>query len=144
MVSHPRDSRGCPDRCGTAGARRTLRVVHILYIVFYMSGSTPAALETAILLAIVRLAEGAYGAAVRGEVSASRGHEYTAGAVHTALQRLEDKGLVTSWTGEPLPVRGGRARRYYRLTAAGARALEQARTAARRLWQTPDPGVEPA
>lgn len=109
-----------------------------------MSGPPPAALETAILLAVARLAEDAYGAAVRREVSASRGHEYAVGAIHTALQRLEDKGLVHSWTGEPLPVRGGRARRYYRLTAAGARALEHARTAARRLWQAPDLGVEPS
>jgi len=109
-----------------------------------MPAPSPAALETAVLLAVARLAEGAYGAAVRGEVSASRGHEYSAGAIHTALQRLEDKGLVTSWTGEPLPIRGGRARRYYRLTAAGVQALEQARTAARRLWRAPDLGAEPA
>lgn len=116
----------------------------MVYIVVYMSGPPPAALETAILLAVARLADDAYGAAVRREVSASRGHEYTVGAIHTALQRLEDKGLITSWTGEPLPVRGGRARRYYRLTAAGARALEQARISAQRLWQAPELGARPS
>ena len=116
----------------------------MLYIVWHMSGSPPAALETAILLAVAHLGEGAYGAAVRRDVSARRGREYAVGAIHTALQRLEDKGMLTSRTGDPLPVRGGRARRYFRLTAAGAAALDHARTAARQLWRTPDLGLEPS
>ena len=109
-----------------------------------MSGPPPAALETAVLLAVARLGDDAYGAAVQRDVSERRGHEYAVGAIHTALQRLEDKGLVASRMGEPLPVRGGRARRYYRLTTAGADALEQARTAVRRLWQAPELGLEPS
>jgi DNA-binding PadR family transcriptional regulator len=100
-------------------------------------------LETAILLAVARLGDDAYGAAVGRDVSARRGRDYAVGAIHTALQRLEDKGLLGSRTGEPLPVRGGRARRYYRLTAAGVAAIDDARTAARRLWQAPDLGLEP-
>ena len=116
----------------------------MLYIVSLMPSAPPAAFETAILLAVARLGDDAYGAAVRRDVSARRGHEYSVGAVHTALQRLEDKGLVVSWMGEPLPVRGGRARRYYRLTAAGVEALDQARTAVLRLWQLPDLGLEPS
>ena len=71
------------------------------------------------------------------------GREYAVGAIHTALQRLEDKGLLVSRMGDPLPIRGGRARRYFRLTAAGAAALEHARTAAQRLWQVSDLGMEP-
>jgi DNA-binding PadR family transcriptional regulator len=121
-----------------------LRRVDILYNVCSMSGSPVPAFETAVLLAVARLADEAYGAAVQREVGARGGREYAVGAIHTALQRLEDKGLVTSRMGEPLPVRGGRARRYYRLTAAGAQALEQARTAARRLWQSPELGLEPS
>jgi DNA-binding PadR family transcriptional regulator len=109
-----------------------------------MSGSPLAALETAILLAVAHLGEDAYGAAVRRDVSARRGHEYAVGAIHTALQRLEDKGLLSSWTGDPLPVRGGRARRYFRLTEAGRKALNHARAAARQLWQAPDLGLEPS
>ena len=109
-----------------------------------MHGSPPAALETAILLAVAHLGEGAYGAAVRRDVSGRRGREYAVGAIHTALQRLEDKGLLTSRMGDPLPVRGGRARRYFRLTAAGAAALDHARSAARQLWRAPDLGMEPS
>jgi DNA-binding PadR family transcriptional regulator len=116
----------------------------MLYIVWHMSTPPTAALETAVLLAVVHLGEEAYGAAVRRDVSARRGREYAVGAIHTALQRLEDKGLLVSWTGDPLPVRGGRARRYFRLTAAGAHALDQARTAARRLWTAPELGLEPS
>jgi DNA-binding PadR family transcriptional regulator len=109
-----------------------------------MSDAPTAALETAVLLAVLHLGEGAYGAAVRRDVSTRRGREYAVGAIHTALHRLEDKGLLVSWTGDPLPVRGGRARRYFRLTAAGATALDQARMAAQRLWQAPDLGLEPS
>ena len=121
-----------------------LRRADILYNVCSMPGPLVPALETAVLLAVARLADDAYGAAVQREVGARRGREYAVGAIHTALQRLEDKGLVVSRMGEPLPVRGGRARRYYRLTTAGAEALEQARTAARRLWQAPELGLEPS
>jgi DNA-binding PadR family transcriptional regulator len=109
-----------------------------------MTGSPAAFLETAVLLAVARLADGAYGAAVQREVGERRGRAYAVGAIHTALQRLEDKGLVTSSMGDPLPVRGGRARRYYRVTAAGATALDEARAAARRLWQAPELGLEPS
>jgi DNA-binding PadR family transcriptional regulator len=108
-----------------------------------MPGLSPA-LETAVLLAVARLGNEAYGAAVQREVGARQARDYAVGAIHTALQRLEDKGFVTSRMGEPLPVRGGRARRYFQLTGAGVRALEQARTAARRLWLAPDLGPEPS
>jgi DNA-binding PadR family transcriptional regulator len=120
-----------------------LRRGDILYNVCVVPGPLAPALETAVLLAVARLGDGAYGAAVQREVGERGGRAYAVGAIHTALQRLEDKGLVTSHMGEPLAVRGGRARRYYRVTAAGAAALEQARTAARRLWQTPGLGLEP-
>jgi DNA-binding PadR family transcriptional regulator len=115
----------------------------MLYKICDMPASPAAALETAVLVAVARLGDDAYGAAVQREVSARRGREYAVGAIHTALQRLDDKGLVTSRMGDPLPVRGGRARRYYRLTAAGAAALEEARLAAQRLWQAPGLGLEP-
>jgi PadR family transcriptional regulator PadR len=55
------------------------------------------------------------------------------GAVYTTLQRLESKGFVKSWTSEPTPVRGGRAMRYFALTAAGDRAIRQAQATAQRL-----------
>jgi PadR family transcriptional regulator, regulatory protein PadR len=90
--------------------------------------------ELAILLSIASLGEDAYGVAVRAAVSKRLGREGSIGAVYTTLQRLENKGFVKSWTSDPSPVRGGRAKRYFELTAAGDRALRAAQATAERLW----------
>ena len=109
-----------------------------------MSNTGPGKLELAVLVAVVELGdEDAYGLSVRREVSETRGHDYSVGAIYTTLSWLEEKGFLESWTTEPRPERGGRSRRQYRVTAAGSAALrESARTAAR-LWNL-DPGAEPA
>jgi DNA-binding PadR family transcriptional regulator len=60
--------------------------------------------------------------------------EVAAGAVHATLERLETKGLVASRLGPGTPVRGGRARRFYRLQPKGLRALNDARAAVDALW----------
>jgi PadR family transcriptional regulator, regulatory protein PadR len=91
-------------------------------------------LELATLLAVARLKEKAYGLAVRRDLMARTGRDYSAGALYTTLQRLEEKGLLTSRTSEPLPVRGGRSRRHFTLTGAGARALRQAERHAASIW----------
>jgi DNA-binding PadR family transcriptional regulator len=62
------------------------------------------------------------------------GRDHSVGAVYTTLQRLEDKGFLKSRTGDPLPVRGGRARRQFKLTGAGARAIRDAERAAAAMW----------
>ena len=90
--------------------------------------------ELAILLSVGQLRDEAYGVAVRGTVSKRLGRDCSIGAVYTTLQRLENKGFVKSWTSDPTPVRGGRAKRYFELTAAGDRAIRQAQTTAQRLW----------
>jgi len=90
--------------------------------------------ELAVLLAVVRLGEGAYGLGIRREVCVLRRRDYSVGAVYTTLQRLEEKGVVSSRTSAPLAVRGGRSRREYRVTAVGRRALRDARRLAARLW----------
>jgi DNA-binding PadR family transcriptional regulator len=87
-------------------------------------------LELVILLGLVRLGEGAYGAAIREEIQARTGRAITPGAIYPTLDRLEEKGLVRSHMGEPEPVRGGRARRHFTVTRAG---LAEARRAWRRL-----------
>ena len=92
------------------------------------------AFEQAVLLAIIRLAEGAYGRAILKEVQARMEREVAAGAVHATLERLEAKGLVVSRLGPGTPLRGGRARRFYRLQPKGLRALNDARAAADALW----------
>jgi DNA-binding PadR family transcriptional regulator len=90
--------------------------------------------EQAVLLAIVRLGDNAYGRAVLSEVQVRLGRAVAAGAVHSTLERLERKGLVGSRLGSGTPVRAGRPRRFYRLKPKGVRALNDARTAAETLW----------
>ena len=99
-----------------------------------MAPLTLGSLELAALLAVARLREDAYGLAVRRDLSERMGRDYSVGAVYTTLQRLEDKGLLTSHASEPLPVRGGRSRRHFALTGAGARAIRDAERQAASLW----------
>ncbi|HEV3456857.1 MAG TPA: helix-turn-helix transcriptional regulator [Thermoanaerobaculia bacterium] len=91
--------------------------------------------EQAVLLAIVRLGEGAYGRAVLNEVQERLERDVAAGAVHATLVRLERKSLITSSLGPGTPVRGGRARRFYRLQPDGLIALNSARAAVDNLWR---------
>ena len=91
--------------------------------------------EQAVLLALVRLGDAAYGRAIFKHVQERLQREIAAGAVHATLERLEAKGLATSRLGPGTEIRGGRARRYYRLSAAGARALNEAREAVEGLWR---------
>ena len=91
-------------------------------------------LELATLLAVSRLARDAYGLAIGRDLSQRLGRDYAPGAVYTTLQRLEDKGLLTSKAGEPLPIRGGRTRRVYALTGAGARTIRDARKQSASIW----------
>jgi DNA-binding PadR family transcriptional regulator len=95
--------------------------------------------ELAVLLAVGRLGDDAYGLRIQSDLSAIHRREHAVGAIYTTLQRLETKGLVVSTMSEPLPVRGGRSRRLYQVTAAGKRALNAARTLAKRLWSL-EPG----
>jgi DNA-binding PadR family transcriptional regulator len=90
--------------------------------------STPGLgkLELAVLMAVARLGDEAYGLGIRHDVSIRRKHEYSVGAIYTTLSKLEEKGLVTSWTTDPLPARGGRSRRQYELSARGQRVLRDA------------------
>jgi DNA-binding PadR family transcriptional regulator len=91
-------------------------------------------IELSTLLAVARLGEGAYGLAVRQDLSARAGRDYSVGAIYTTLQRLEDKGLLSSRASEPLPVRGGRSRRHFRVTGAGARAIRDAERHSASMW----------
>ena len=92
------------------------------------------AFEQAVLLAVVRLRDEAYGRAILKEVKGRLEREVAAGAVHATLGRLEQKGLLASRLGAGTPIRGGRARRFYRLLPAGQRALNDARAAIDNLW----------
>src|SRR5262245_14343836 len=91
-------------------------------------------LELAVLLSVARLGGGAYGLAVRIDVSKRMKRDYSVGAVYTTLQRLQDKGLIASQASDPLPVRGGRSRRQFTLTSAGRRAIRDAERVATSVW----------
>lgn len=89
--------------------------------------------EQLILLAILRLGDGAYGVTIRAELADRAERTIAPGALYTALERLEAKGLVRSRMGDPTPQRGGRAKRYVTVTAAGMQALARAVQAYERL-----------
>lgn len=95
-------------------------------------------MEQIILLAVLRLGDGAYATPILEEIEVQAGRRVARGALYTALDRLETKGCLRSRLGDPLPERGGRARRYFSLTPAALRALKTSRGALLRLWQ----GVE--
>ena len=111
-----------------------LRNLDLSYKLILMPAAILGTLELATLLAVSRLREKAYGLAVKRDLAARTGRDYSAGALYTTLQRLEDKGLLTSRNSEPLPVRGGRSRRHFTLTGAGARALREAERHAASIW----------
>jgi len=95
---------------------------------------TPGALEVDVLLAVARHDDKAYGLLVLDEVSGARGRQYSVGAIYTTLSRLEAKGLLSSRITEPLPMRGGRARRQYRLTAEARTVLTAERDRTLQQW----------
>lgn len=102
-------------------------------------------LEQLVLLALVRLGEAeTYGVPVHREIEATAGRSPSVASVYAALGRLEDRGLVESWHSEPYPERGGRARKHFRLSPAGARALHRSRRVMERMWDgvelAPHPG----
>ena len=89
--------------------------------------------EQIVLLAILRLHDEAYGVAIGAEIEACARRKTTPGALYTTLERLERKQLVTARSGAPTPERGGRAKRFYSVTAAGHRQLADAQRAFHRL-----------
>lgn len=91
--------------------------------------------EQIVLLAILRLGKEAYGVAIRDEIAQCTGRRTAPGALYTTLDRLEQKGFVASRLGEPTPERGGRAKRYYSVSAAGAAAVERAQRSYQRLLE---------
>jgi PadR family transcriptional regulator, regulatory protein PadR len=82
--------------------------------------------EQLVLMGVLRLGDGAYGAAIRQEIHARSGRDVSISAVYTTLDRLEAKGFLASWTGAPTAERGGRRRKFYTLRPAGTAALQQA------------------
>ena len=89
--------------------------------------------EQLILLGILRLGDDAYGVTIRAELADRAGRTVAPGALYTALERLETKGLILSRMSSPTPQRGGRAKRLVTVTAAGVEALTRSLQAYERL-----------
>ena len=86
-------------------------------------------LELLVMLALLHLGDDAYGVSIRQEIERRSGHDVAIGAVYATLTRLEEKRFVSTWLSDPLPIRGGRARKHWRLTPLGDRALRSAANA---------------
>lgn len=85
--------------------------------------------EHIVVLALMRLGDRAYGVTVRQEIAARIGRNVSVGAIYATLDRLEAKGYVTSRLGEPTAERGGRSKRFFRVTAMGVSAVNRTRRA---------------
>ncbi len=91
--------------------------------------------ELMILLVLIALGDDAYGVSIARELERHRGREVALGSVYASLERLEGKGLVTSTLGEPIAERGGKARRYFRITQDGLRQTNETRQVLTRMWR---------
>jgi DNA-binding PadR family transcriptional regulator len=79
--------------------------------------------EYAVLLSVLHLDHEAYAVLIRELIEQRTGRPVARGALYTGLDRLEAKGCLKSRMGDPRDERGGKARRYYSVTAAGMKAL---------------------
>jgi PadR family transcriptional regulator PadR len=91
--------------------------------------------EHILLLALIKLAEEAYGTRIRQMLKIQIGRDVSIGALYATLERMEGKGLVSSSLGEATAERGGRAKRYFEVTAKGRIALQRSRSAIDIMWQ---------
>lgn len=88
-----------------------------------------------LLLAVLRLGEEAYGDTIAQELEQHTGREVVIASVYGRLESLRERGLVTSSLGDPTPERGGRAKRYFRITGAGIREIREARRSLMNMWK---------
>lgn len=95
--------------------------------------------EELVLLAILQIGNNAYGLTIRRALEDATERPVSIGAAYATLDRLERKGLIDSWQGEATPERGGRAKRYFKVSSAGVRALSDMNLARQKV----STGLEP-
>jgi DNA-binding PadR family transcriptional regulator len=100
--------------------------------------------EEIVLLTVAVLHEGAYGVAITDELDRQTGRSVSISAVHAALHRLEEKGMLSSRMGEATAERGGRRKRLFTVTVLGSRTLHDIRATRERLWDSISPQALPA
>ena len=122
---------GCTKQCEAHA--RCLEYVSIVF--FNMTHQGLGEFEQLVLLAIVHLPGEAYGTPIVEEIERRTGRAPARAAVYVTLRRLEEKGMVASWMGESTGERGGKARRYVRVTRAGLESLRASRKALDSMWR---------
>ncbi len=96
-----------------------------------------------VLLSIWKLREESYGVPIRKHLIKSTDTAWSIGAVYDSLERLTLSGYVISFQSDPTPERGGRSKRYFKLTKAGMNALLEIRKVQNEMWENlPDIGLE--
>jgi PadR family transcriptional regulator, regulatory protein PadR len=101
--------------------------------------------EMLVLIAVLRLGDEAYGVPISREISGEIGRDVAVAGIYSTLERLERMRLVEAQTGEPTAVRGGRAKTYFRVTAAGLRQLRASQRILQSFWSVlPDGEGKPA
>jgi PadR family transcriptional regulator, regulatory protein PadR len=101
-----------------------------------MKGTNLGEFEEMVLLSVAILADGAYGNSIKDELKKRLSRNPSIGALHASLSRLEEKGFLESKEGETTPERGGRRRRYYKVTKTGVKAMHSARELREGMWQS--------
>ena len=91
--------------------------------------------ELMVMLALIRLGDEAYGVPIVLEMEEHSDRDIAVGSVYAALERLQDRGLVASRIGEPTRERGGRAKRYFKVTGRGLRVVQDTQRTLTRLWK---------
>ena len=100
--------------------------------------------EHCVLAAVAHLDDGAYGVTIRQEIGERTGRDIAIGALYTSLDRLERKGHLRSTMSDPTPERGGRSKRYFRVTTAGMHAVRRSRERLLRMWEGLEPNLRKA
>jgi PadR family transcriptional regulator, regulatory protein PadR len=90
--------------------------------------------ELVVLLAVIRLGTGAYGVPILREIERQTGRTAAFGTIYSTLERLQQKGFVSSHLGDATPERGGKAKRYFRVTSDGLRIAGETKRSLMRLW----------
>lgn len=90
--------------------------------------------EELVLLTIAALDENAYGVAIKEDIEQRTDRSISIGALHSTITRLEEKGFIKSWLGDPTQERGGRRKRYFQLTNTGKAGLRNVKALRDQLW----------
>jgi PadR family transcriptional regulator PadR len=91
--------------------------------------------ELVVMLALIRLGENAYGVPIAREIEVRSGRRVSLGSIYATLERLEAKGLVSSKLGEPTSERGGRAKKYFRVSGMGLREVRATQRMLMKSWR---------